>query len=415
MLRALFSGSQKIKWNALACFTPVKNMMRVFECTEFVLTLLFAGAVLQSCGAQQKINTIDVSEFSDSKHHWMDITDHEQVIMPEKNQVEYKPGDVRGIADNILLYQQPNGGWPKNYNMLAILTNDQKKVLALHKDSLHTTIDNGATYAQIEYLAKAYMQLNDERYKNAALHGIYYLLEAQYDNGGWPQFYPDTTGYRKYITFNDGAMIGVMNVLHEIVEHESYFNFIDDALRNDVVTAYNKGIDCILKCQILETDKLTVWCQQHDNITLKPTNARAFELASKASSESVGVVRFLMKVDKPSDSIINAVKSAVAWFEKVAIVNTRVEEINIKPDTFQFHVATKDRVVVTDTAAPPIWTRYYMLKTDRPMFANRDGKVVYSLSEVTEERRTGYAWYGYWPAKLLEKDYPKWAAKLTGQ
>ena len=86
----------------------------------------------------------------------MDITDHEQVIVPSKDQKSYQPANVREIADNILLYQQPNGGWPKNYDMLAILTDDQKKILAEHKDSNHTTFDNGATYTQIEYLAKAY-------------------------------------------------------------------------------------------------------------------------------------------------------------------------------------------------------------------------------------------------------------------
>ena len=42
---------------------------------------------------------------------------------------------MKEIADNILLYQQPNGGWPKNYDMLAILTEDQKKILAEHIDS----------------------------------------------------------------------------------------------------------------------------------------------------------------------------------------------------------------------------------------------------------------------------------------
>ena len=91
----------------------------------------------------------DVSGFQDSRHHWMDITDHEQVIVPSKDQPRFKPSDVRHIADNILLYQQPNGGWPKNYDMLAILTDEQKAILAQHKDSLHTTFDNGGTYTQI--------------------------------------------------------------------------------------------------------------------------------------------------------------------------------------------------------------------------------------------------------------------------
>ncbi|HWH62172.1 MAG TPA: pectate lyase, partial [Ginsengibacter sp.] len=250
-----------------------------------IINLLLSCCV--SLPAQQNFNIQDVSGFSDSKHHWIDITDHEQVIVPSKDQKSYQPANVREIADNILLYQQPNGGWPKNYDMLAILTDDQKKILTEHLDSNNTTFDNGATYTQIEYLAKAYLILKDEKYKDAALKGIHFMLQAQYNNGGWPQFYPDVTGYRKYITFNDGAMIGVMDVLQQIIQDASYYSFIKDALRKEAFEAYSKGIDCILKCQIRENGKLTVWCEQHDNVTLQPTDARTFELASKASGESV--------------------------------------------------------------------------------------------------------------------------------
>ena len=365
--------------------------------------------------AQQNFNITDVSGFSDSKHHWMDITDHEQVIVPSKDQKSYEPANVREIANNILLYQQPNGGWPKNYDMLAMLTDDQKTILAEHKDSTHTTFDNGATYTQIEYLAKAYSLLKDETYKNAALKGIHFILQAQYDNGGWPQFYPDVSGYRKYITFNDDAMIGVMTVLQHIVQNVSYYSFVNDELRNKASQAYYKGIDCILKCQIRENGKLTVWCQQHDNVTLQPTGARTFELASKASEESTEIVELLMNVDNPGQEIINAVNNAIKWFRDVAIKGIRVKIIPAKEVVYKYHAANNDRIVVQDSTAPPIWTRFYELETNKPLFANRDSKKVYQLSEVSRERRTGYAWYGYWPAKLLNVEYPKWLEKVANK
>ena len=136
---------------------------------RWIVLLFVALAGSYSVLAQKKTNTIDVSGFYDSNHHWKDITDHEQVILPNKDQQSYKPTEVRKIANNILLYQQPNGGWPKNYDMLAILTKEQKQVLIEHKDSNNTTFDNGATYSQIEYLAKAYSKTGDPEYKNAAL------------------------------------------------------------------------------------------------------------------------------------------------------------------------------------------------------------------------------------------------------
>jgi len=35
--------------------------------------------------------------------------------------------------------------------------------------------------------------------------GVDYLLDAQHDDGGWPQFYPIRKGYSEHITYNDGV------------------------------------------------------------------------------------------------------------------------------------------------------------------------------------------------------------------
>lgn len=378
-----------------------------FHRLSFCLLIIFSFTFLTLC-AQKKTNIIDVSGFRDSEYHWKDITDHEQVIVPNKDQQSYQPAEVREIANNILLYQQPNGGWPKNYDMLAVLTDAQKQVLRKHKDSNRTTFDNGATYSQVEYLVKAYSKTSDSEYKKAALRGINFMLDAQYNNGGWPQFYPDVKGYRKYITFNDGAMIGVMTVLHHIVQNDSYYSFVDVATRKKVAQAFAKGIDCILKCQIIENGQLTVWCQQHDNIDFSPRNARTFELASKASEESTQIIELLMSIDLPGPEIINAVKSAVSWFKQVEIKGIIIKTITDTEEVYKFHATNLDKIVMQDSSAKPIWTRYYELETNRPFFANRDGKKVYQLADVSRERRTGYAWYGYWPQKMLNVEYPGW-------
>ncbi len=372
-----------------------------------VLAVLLSINVPETAFAQQKTKTIDITGFHDSAHHWKDITDHEQVIVRLKNQKKYKPTQIRKIADNIILYQQPNGGWPKNYDMLAILTSGQKRILAEKKDSDHTTFDNGATHSQIEYLAHAYTMTRDSRYKDAALRGINFILRAQYPNGGWPQFYPDTSGYRKYITFNDDAMVGVMTVLHHIVQNKSYYSFVGNTTREKVRKAFWKGIDCILMMQIKEDGELTVWCQQHDNETLKPRGARTFELPCKASEESAQIVELLMSIDHPSQKVIQSVQSAVRWFKDSEIDGIRIKTVAARKVIYKFHEADSDKVVVKDSSAPPIWARYYELGTNRPFFANRDGKKVYKLSDVSRERRTGYGWYGYWPEHML-KEYPEW-------
>ena len=46
-----------------------------------------------------------------------------------------------------------------------------------------------------------------------------------------------------------------------------------------------------------------------------------------------------------------------------------------------------------------------------PVFTGRDKVIRYDFNAIERERRTGYNYYGDWPAKLLAKDYPRWRAK----
>jgi hypothetical protein len=77
-----------------------------------------------------------------------------------------------------------------------------------------------------------------------------YLQKTQYANGGWPQCYPWPRGYSRYITFNDDAMIGAMRLLRDVVEKAKPFEFVDAQHRQKAVEALEKGVECILKCQI---------------------------------------------------------------------------------------------------------------------------------------------------------------------
>ena len=386
--------------------------MSVWKLSVSVLIILCSVVTPQKKKSAKKEGIIPVEKFYDSSHHWFDINDGEKVITPLPDQKRYEPVEIKQIADNLLLYQKTNGGWPKNYDMLAVLTEEQKEAVLKSRGELNTTFDNGTTHSQIDYLARVYSITKEIKYKESVIRGIEFILSAQYPNGGWPQFFPDTGGYRKYITFNDGAMIGIMDLLWKFAECDSQFSFLDKSLNEKVKIAYNNGLECILKCQIKEGDKLLVWCQQHDNVTLLPQRARTFEPASICNGESSEIVLMLMKIKNPDKRIINSIESAVRWFDESKILGLKVKDIAAPKTVYQYHTTGSDKVVEMDALAPPVWTRFYELGTHRPLFCNRDGKPVYSLAEVDRERRTGYAWYIYSPQDVLNK-YPKWQKKWT--
>jgi PelA/Pel-15E family pectate lyase len=309
------------------------------------------------------------------------------------------------IADNVLLYQRETGGWPKNINMALVLSEQSRNVLLPEKKQTDSTLDNGATVSQMIYLARVYNATRQNRFQESFLKGLDYLLKAQYENGGWPQSYPDLSGYARHITFNDNAMRNVLTLLQNIAKKQPEYLFVDEARRQKSAAAVNRGIDCILKTQIVVNNKKTAWCAQHDSVTLAPAEARSYEKISLSGSESVGITRFLMSIDKPSPQIIEAVQSAIAWFESARVEGLRLVR---KPDAS----GMVDRIVVPDASAPPMWARFYDIATNRPIFCGRDGIIKYSLAEIEHERRNNYRWYVEEPLTLLEKDFPEWKKKL---
>ena len=377
-----------------------------------LLTLFCFSSVAYAQQAPAEFKAIDLRPFQDATHHWYDITDNDKVVSPVPDQPKYKPTQITGIADNILLYQKNNGGWPKNYDITAILTEDQKTKLIAAKNDLHTTFDNGTSYTHVEYLAAVYTTTKFAKYKDACLKGIDFMLSAQYKNGGWPQYYPLQKDYSRCITFNDDAFIGIMEVFKNILDDQPEYAFVDAATKQKIKTSFTKGIDCILKTQIKDDNKLTSWCQQYDEISLQPAWARKFEPPSICNAEGAGIVLFLMKMNNPDKNIINAIEAAVTWFEESAIKGIRVKTIPAEKTVYKFRTSSTDRIVVNDSLAAPIWTRYYEIGSHKPLFCNRDSKVVYSLAEVERERRDGYGWYTYKPQEVLNQ-YKAWHQKWS--
>ena len=308
----------------------------------------------------------------------------------------FQSEEGRRIADNVLTWQTPHGDWPKNRDT-ASEPFDGKSA------DLHGTFDNSATISELRFLARAFRATNEPRYQQAFLKGLSHILEAQYPNGGWPQFYPLSKGYHRHITFNDNAMVRILELLRDVSESSDY-QFLETAYRTKAEAAVNKGIDCILRTQIKQNGKPTVWCAQHDEKTLVPAWARSYEPPSLSGAESVGIVRFLMSVEEPTPEIIAAVEGSVEWFRSVVIRGVRL-------DNFTNAAGQDDRRIVADPDAEPLWARFYEIGSNRPIFLDRDSVVHYAFSEISQERRTGYAYYGRGAAKLLADDYPRWKEK----
>lgn len=320
-------------------------------------------------------------------------------------------------AENMLLFQRNDGGWPKYHNDFSGYDRTQTSTdlaEAAKKDKGDSTIDNGHTIGEIRELLGFYQSAGNTDYLDAAIRGVDWILEAQFDNGGWPQVYPlEPNDYSRYITYNDNAMTNVMNLMRDIFLERNNLQLLDASYVSKAQTAFEKGIQVILDTQVVINGTKTAWCAQHDNITLIPRRARSYELASNSGSESVGIVRLLMTLDNPSSEVIDAVNSAVAWFESVKIVGYALVEQD------------GDKVLV-ESPGNVMWARFYSLDDytgyeyqslfsafgpNEPFFCSRDGVPKKTIAEISHERRNGYAWYGSWPKNLIGSEYTAWKNK----
>ena len=311
----------------------------------------------------------------------------------------YATDEARYLAENVIRYQAPEGGWPKNRDMTL--------PPEAHHDSKETplpTIDNDATTTQLELLTRViYAGRGEPVFKEAFLRGFDYLLAAQYENGGWPQFFPLRKGYYAHVTFNDDAMVNVLALLRDCAKGMPPFAGVGiDAERCErAARAFEKGVECILRCQVTLDGVKTAWCAQHDVHSLEPAWARNYEPPSLSGMESVGIVRFLMQIESPDPSVVAAIESAVEWFGTAAIEGLRVER-------FVGADGKRDVRTFPDQDAPRVWARFYDLETGAPVFTGRDRVPRARLDDIEYERRNGYGYLGDWPAKLLEREYPKW-------
>ena len=314
----------------------------------------------------------------------------------------FASAEATSIAENVLLYQRNIGGWPKNIQMQKPLSEVEKqKLIDLKSDPIECTTDNGATCQEMLFLSKMYKKNPDERYKIAFMKGIDYLLAAQYDNGGWPQFYPLMKGYYTHITYNDDSMVNILELFKEIKNKSNFYSISPTSdVVNKIEIAFNKGIDCILKTQYKQNGQLTSWCAQYDEVTLVPAKARAYELVSLSGKESVKIVLLLMSIENPNKEIIAATEGAVSWFEKTKITG-------IKLDSELTEDGKSNRIVVESPDGEPLWARFMDLDTNAPFFCDRDGIKKATLAEIGFERRNGYRWYTNEPKDVLKK-FPSW-------
>ena len=342
----------------------------------------------------------------------------------DKDLAFYKSTDALHTAETVLSFQLPNGGWSKNLDMTgpprqpgqSFTANNLSRFLGTDKDgkpdfdqpanpkwNYAGTLDNDATNTELHFLARissAYPGAEGDAYRKSFIRGVYYLLNAQYPNGGWPQVWPLEGGYHDAITFNDNAVTESATLLHDASTGQGDYAFLPPDLRKRAGVAAERAIEIILKTQVVVNGKKTVWAQQHDPLTLAPVAGRNFEPAALSAGESADVLVFLMKLPNPSPEVRASIEAGIAWLKANAIYGQVWTGGRRGPNPTARHLEAKE-------GAGPLWARYYSITTGKPVFGDRDKTIHDKVDELSLERINGYAWYSGGAKGALDA-YAEW-------
>lgn len=328
----------------------------------------------------------------------------------------YGTAEATAIADTILSFQTPSGGWSKNQDrrgpkrLPGQRWSNNAETMSVGTGSFDEprdrfwtfvgTLDNDATTTELRFLACIQQQRPGpagDVYRAAILKGLGYLLMAQYPNGGWPQVYPLEGGFHDGITFNDDAVAEAARVLQGVADGAPEFAFVAEPLRRQARSAVMRAVDLLLAAQVVVDGRRTIWPQQADALTLQPISARNYEMPGLASAESAQVLVFLMQQPRPTPAMKAAIDAGIAW---LAAHTLRDHAFTMTPD---------GRKLVPQPGAGPLWSRVYDIPTGRPVFGDWGKTIHDDVNEISKGRRNGYAWWGTWPQKALDA-YPRWQA-----
>ena len=320
----------------------------------------------------------------------------------------YSSEQASQLADIVLSYQTPTGGWskhtgytkgPRQPGMQFTSQNEPGQ-----KPHYVATFDNRSTTEEMYFLAAMWHATKREDCREAFIKGLNFILAAQYPNGGWPQVYPLEGKYHDNITFNDDAMTRVLEVLQDIKNGEPYYAFLDESQRTKAADALAAGLLCLLKAQFVQDGKMTVWCAQYDPLTLKPAEARAMEPVTLSGLESSRILRYLMTITNPSPEIVASIESGLSWLEEAKV--TGMTKTNVDGKT----------AYVADPASTQVyWARFYSLANSKPVFPGRDGILYDTFEAMAENNRLGYDFYTTLPGSIVSNQQKKWRKMLAGR
>jgi len=213
------------------------------------------------------------------------------------------------------------------------------------------SFDDNQTQGVIRFLIKLNKYIDDDDLEESIEKALDLLLEAQFENGAWPHYYPKQGNYHDYATFNDGCINDCVNAL---LDAYKYYK------RDKYLSSIERAGNFIYISQLPPPQP--GWAQQYNEF-LQPVWARTFEPPSVSPLVTLHNVNTLMDIYlvTKNKTLLEPIQDALDWVRSTKLSNGK-------------------------------YPRFVELETGKTLYYDRGRIRVESLDELSVERRSTYGY-----------------------
>jgi len=185
----------------------------------------------------------------------------------------------------------------------------------------NSTYDDNTTSDAARFLLRMYLEKLDPVYKPALEKAINFILESQYQLGGWPQRYPlmhdfnkqGRADYSSFYTYNDEVIAEIIHFLVQCYETLGEERFLDPIQR-------------AMNFYLISQTEAGAWGNQY-NMELQPVGARTYEpeglVTPITCQNALQLIKFYQFTGDAK--YLYAIPKAIEWLEKTKLPDSLTE------------------------------------------------------------------------------------------
>jgi PelA/Pel-15E family pectate lyase len=232
------------------------------------------------------------------------------------------------VARCIIAAQHPSGGWNYLHDFAGeesaqrwydTIGKNGWRLEEFHHYYGNATFDDAGTSEASQFLLRMYLEKRDSQFAEPVELAIRFVLDSQYENGGWPQRFPfvedapslhGRPDYTRYITFNDD--VAGENIKFMLMVWQS----LGDQRARDTI---DRAMEVFIETQ--QPAPQAGWGLQHRLENLKPVGARSYEPDALVTSTTAGNVSLMLDFYEWTGDgrFLERIPEAIAWLESVRL------------------------------------------------------------------------------------------------